>query len=263
MQKRSWMVVMVSLSLVACGRGTEADSADDADESATVSSAESALTAELSDEAAQPMSATPEALATSSATRIPNRFKPQGCAVATQSGATVTYVLTNCTGPYGLVKVSGTLVAVYSRASGGGVNVVITGTGLKANDATIDVNSTVVATQAAGVKKAQVTVNGNGTGPRGNTLTRKGSYTITFDTTTECVTVDGTWQTGTARLSGSTVVSGYKRCKGTCPAAGGTITHTSARNEVVTLTYDGSAVAKWASTNGRSGTVNLQCGAAP
>lgn len=256
-----WLIISsLSLALVGCGRGVEADGADDADESAAVSSAESALTAELSDEAAQPASTTPENLAASSAMRVQNRFKPQGCAVATQSGATVTYVLTNCTGPYGLVKVSGTLVAVYSRAAGGGVNVVITGNGLKANDSTIDVNSTVIATQSNGVKKAEVTINGNGTGPRGNSFTRKGAYTITFDTTAECVTVDGTWTTGSARIaSASTVVSGYQRCKGSCPASGGSIVHTAANKTVVTLTYDGSATASWSSSTGRSGSVNLQC----
>lgn len=259
--RKTWsMLLVMSLAAVGCGRGQDADAAEDADESAVVSSVESALTTEVSDEAAQPMSATAEALATSSAMRIPNRFKPAGCAVATQMGNTVTYVLTNCTGPYGLVKVSGTLVAVYTRAANGGVNVVITGTGVKANNATVDINSTVVATQANGVKKADVTVNGNGTGPRGGAITRQGAYVVTFDTTTECITVDGTWTTGTGRLSASTVVAGYKRCKGTCPASGGTITHTAANNVVTTVTYDGSAVAKWATSGGRSGTVNLQCG---
>lgn len=261
MRKIMWQLVVVSLAVVGCGRGVEADSAEDADESAVVSSAESALTAELADEVAQPASTTPEQLAMNAATRVGARFKPQGCATQSQMGATVTYVLNDCTGPYGLVKVTGTLTAVYSRAAGGGVNVVITGTGVKANNATLDINSTVVGTQTNGVKKAVVTVNGSGTGPRGGALTRTGSYTITFDTVAECLTIDGTWQTGTARLGASTVVAGYKRCKGQCPAAGGTITHTSAKNAVVTVTYDGSAVAQWAVAGGRSGTVNLQCGA--
>lgn len=260
MQKTWWMLLTMSLAVVGCGRGVEADSAEDADESAVVSSSESALTAELSDEVAQPMSTTPEAMAMNAVTRIGSRMKPAGCATATQTGATVVYTLTNCTGPYGLVKVTGTLTAVYSRAAGGGVNVVITGTGVKANNATMDINSTVVATQTAGVKKAQVTINGAGTGPRGNSINRNGAYTVTFDTTTECITIDGTWQTGTARLGASTVVAGYKRCKGTCPAGGGSIVHTSAKNEVVTLTYDGTATAKYASSGGRSGSVPLQCG---
>jgi len=260
MTKFTLSLLSLCLAVVGCGRLPEADSAEDADESATVSSAESALTAELSDEVAQPMSTTPEQMAMSSVARIGSRFKPQGCATSTAAGATVTYTLADCTGPYGLVKVSGTLTAVYSRATGGGVNVVITGKGIKANGATLDVNSTVVGTMTNGVKKAVVTVDAGGTGPRGGGLTRKGSYTITFDSMTECVTVDGTWQTGGARTGASTVVSGFKRCTGECPAAGGSIVHTGARDEAVTVTYDGSKAAKFSSTGGRSGTVPLQCG---
>ncbi|MCU0696782.1 MAG: hypothetical protein MUC96_09655 [Myxococcaceae bacterium] len=259
--RRILAAVAMAVLVVGCGRGVEADSAEDADESVAVSSTESALTSELADEVAQPMSSTPEQLAMNAVTRVGSRFKPQGCATSTQTGATVVYTLTNCTGPYGLVKVTGTLTAVYSRAAGGGVQVVITGTGVKANDATMDINSTVIATQANGVKTANVTVNGSGSGPRGGSLTRKGSYVISYDTVAECITINGTWETGTARAGASTVVSNFKRCKGTCPAAGGSITHTSARNEVVTLTYDGSAVAQWSSSaQARSGTLNLRCG---
>jgi hypothetical protein len=259
--RRILAAAAVMAMVVGCGRGVEADSAEDADESVTVSSTESALTAELSDEVSQPMSSTPEQLAMNAVTRVGARFKPQGCATSMQTGATVVYTLNDCTGPYGLVKVTGTLTAVYSRAAGGGVQVVITGTGVKANDATMDVNSTVIATQANGVKTANVTINGAGTGPRGGSVTRKGSYVVTYDTAAECITINGTWETGTTRAGASTAVSNFKRCKGECPAAGGTITHTSARNEVVVVTYDGSPVAKWTSSaQGRSGTVNLRCG---
>ena len=46
----------------------------------------------------------------------------------------------------------------------------------------------------------------------------------------------------------------------TACAAGGTIVHTQGRVFSVTMTYDGSAVASWATAGGRSGTVNLKCG---
>lgn len=262
--KQLWfsaMVAAMSVTVVGCGRDADADFAEDADESATVSTTESALTSELADEVAAPMSASADQLATNAVARVPTRFKPQGCATAVQTGATVVYTLTNCTGPFGLVKVNGTLTAIYSRASAGGVNVVITGKGVKANDATIDINSVVVASQSGGVKTANVTIDGDGTGPRGNSFTRKGAYVLTYDTTTECLTVDGTWQTGSARVGASTVVSGYKRCKGACPSSGGSIVHTSVRDEVVTVTYDGSANAKYTATRGtRAGTLPLRCG---
>lgn len=251
-------LLLAATVVTACGRGSEADGAEDADESATVTSAESALTAELSDEVAQPVSATSDTLAQSAATRVPTRMTPSGCVVATQAGATVTYVLTNCTGPWGLVKVNGTLTAVYSRGQGGAVQVVITGTGIKANSATFNVNATVTATQAAGVKRAQVVSQSTGTGPRGAAIERNGSYTVTWDAATECITLDGTWETTVGLRTWNTAVTAFKKCAGACPAAGGSIV-VSATRLTVSLSYDGSATAQWTANN-RSGTVKLLCG---
>ncbi|MEW5738550.1 MAG: hypothetical protein AB1938_06460 [Myxococcota bacterium] len=258
MLKHLRFLPLAALVFTACGRGQEADGAEDGDESATVTSAESALTAELSDEVAQPVSATGEALAQAAAARVPTRMTPSGCVVATQMGATVTYVLTNCTGPWGLVKVSGTLTVVYSRGMGGAVQAVVTGNGIKANNATFDVNATVNATQAAGVKRAQVTSQSTGTGPRGASLERQGSYTVTWDEASGCLTLDGVWETKVALRSWTTTVTAFKKCAGACPAAGGSIVVEAARL-TVTLTYDGSSTAAWTANN-RSGTVKLLCG---
>jgi hypothetical protein len=255
-QQSVWFVM--SVCVLACGRGTEADSAEDADESASVASTESALVAELSGDVA----AAPDQLAAQVSARVGNRFQPKGCVTSTQDQATVTYVFVDCRGPFGLVRVTGTVTAVYSRASNGGVNIVVSSKGLKANRSTLDLKSTVVVNHSAQGKVAQVDVDAQGTGPRGNLVLRKGSYTLSYDATAECVALDGAWQTTTTRAAASTTVSGYKRCRGSCPAAGGSIVHTSARGETVTLTYDGSPMAQWASSErgGRSGTVTLTCG---
>ena len=260
MNKLILPALILSLSFLSCGRGEESDGAEDADESTAVTSSESALTSELSDEVAQPMSATPENLASTAATRVASHLRPPGCLTKTVNGATVASVMVDCTGPYGLVHVTGTLTAVYSRGTAGAVQVVITGTGIKANSAVIDINATVNATQTNGIKRAEVVANSTGTGPRGGSLSREGTYTVTYDPTAECVTLDGSWTTKVSTRTATTVVAGYKRCKGTCPAAGGTIVHTQGRVMTVTMTYDGSAVASWATAGGRSGTVNLKCG---
>lgn len=259
--KRLVFLAAATLLASACGRAAELDGAEDADESAVVTSAESALTVNLSDEVAQPVSATANDLAASAVARVPMTMTTPSCVTATQVGATVTYVLTDCTGPYGLVHVTGTLTAVYSRGQGGAVQVVITGNGVKANAATFDVNATVNATQAAGVKRAQVTSQSSGTGPRGASVDRTGAYTVTWDAANECVTLDGTWETTVALRKATTTVANFKKCAGQCPAAGGSIVYTGVRGTVVTLTYDGSATATWSSSaNGRTGTVKLLCG---
>lgn len=259
MLKHLAVASLAALTMFSCGRGDDADSAEDADESAVVTSSESALTTELSDEVTQPMSASPSDLATAASMRVSSHVQPAGCLTVTVNGATVTYVFNDCTGPYGMVHVTGTVTAVYSRGTGGGVQAVITGSGVKVNNAVVDLNATVNSTLVNGVRTANVVSNATGTGPRGGKLDRNGSYTITYDSTTECVTVNGTWTTKAALRTSETVVAGYQRCKGTCPAAGGSIVNTTGR-AVVTLSYDGSAVANWSTAAGRSGTVNLRCG---
>ncbi len=253
---------LMSLSLVtlACGAGSsEAESAQDADESVSVTSVESALTAEVADEVAQPQSATADALATSAAARVPTHLTPSGCVVAVQAGNKVTYTLTNCTGRYGLVSVSGTVVATYTRSSTGGVQVVVTSTGLKANQVTLDVNATVIASQTGNTKQADVTSAASGTGPRGVTLTRNGTYVVTYNLETECLTVNGSWKTGVGARESTTAVTGYTRCKGSCPTSGA-IVHETARGPIVTLAYSGAASAAWSTSGGRSGSVDLMCG---
>lgn len=252
-------LLITTCPLVACGPAGEAELANEADDAVSVSSTEAALSSELADEVSQPMSAAPEALATSAAARVASRLTPAGCATSTQAGATVTYVLNDCSGPYGLVNVTGTIVAQYARAPGGGVQVTLTSTGLKANRATLDLAATVRAQAQGGVKRAQVEVDALGTGPRGTPLRRQGSYAVIFDATAQCFTLEGTWETTVAGASASTQVSGYQRCAGACPKAGGTVVHTSARGRVTTVRYDGSATASF-ETAQRSGAVPLLCG---
>jgi hypothetical protein len=256
-------VLVVSLcslfTLGGCGGlSEEAQTAQDAEESVATTSTESALTSELSDEVGQPSSAAPEALAQSAATRVVGHLTPAGCATTTVSGATVTYVLHDCTGPYGLVHVTGTVQAVYAWAQGS-VQAVVTATGLQANQATLDVNATVVASAANGVKQASVVASSSGTGARGIALEREGTYTVTYDTTSGCHTIDGTWTTKAGALSSSTVVAGYARCQAACPKAGGSVVHTTRAGKVFTLTYDGTASAEWSASTGRTGTVALSC----
>lgn len=250
-----------ALSLSCGGAASEASDAEDADESVAVTTAESALSAELSDEVAQPVSMPAEEVANAAATRIASGVQPAGCLTKTVVGSTVTYVFNNCTGRYGLVKVTGTITAVYSRATGGGIQVVATGKGMKANNVTFDLQATVKATQTGNVKKAEVVSDSTGSGPRGAAVVRQGNYTATYDAETGCVTLDGTWETTVALRKATTTVTNFKTCKGQCPAAGGSISHKSIRNVVVTVTYDGTATAAWTSSpNNRSGTVKLLCG---
>jgi hypothetical protein len=237
----------------------EARNADDADESASVTSAESAVSAEFADEVSKPVSVSAADLAQAAATRVGSHLQPAGCLTTRVTGSTVVYTLADCAGPYGLVHLTGTITAVYSHLASGAVQVVLTGTGIKANRSILDLDATATATLAAGIRSAVVVCDSSGTGPRGNTVSRHGEYTATYDSTSECIGIDGTWTTTSGPASASTVVTAYRRCKGLCPQAGGSIVHTTVGARVVTLSYDGSTTASWSTSGGRSGTVALVC----
>ena len=253
--------------VAACGRGPEASDADDADDAATTSASTSQESALVSASAealtAEPTSLTNDQLAETAIAKTKGRFQ-NACVTATQKLNVVTYVLVDCSGPYGLVHVTGTVTVTYTRQSNGSVQAVAKGTGLKVNQGTLDLDATAVYTKdpSTGVETAVVETHGKGTGPKGNSGDRTGNYTITRDVAAGCMSIAGTWSTewnGSRTATSSTQVTGLSKCKGACPAAGGTIVHTGVRGRVVTLTTDGTDVAQWSASGGKSGTVNLEC----
>ena len=182
-----------------------------------------------------------------------------GCASVALSGTTLTYTLSECTGRLGLVHVSGTLVAQLTDGSDG-VHIAVSGTGLRANRATLDLDATGVLGSDGAKCKLVVSTNGSGTTARGNTFSRVGSYTVERDPATACVSLDGQWQLDLSiGRTRSTTVTGLSRCADACPAAGGTIVHTGLLGRTATVTFDGSDVASWTSSTGRSGTIDLAC----
>jgi len=251
--------VALAFGMGACGR-VDADeaAANEATDSMEVTQSEGALvTSAVQDDTTASLNAAD--LAAAAAARGATRFHPAGCATVSISGTTLTYVLTDCTGRFGLVRVTGTLVAVLSDGSEG-LHIAVRGQGLKVNRATIDLDATAVLSDDAGKRKLVVTTDGSGVGPRGNSFTRTGSYTIERDLTTACVSLDGQWALQVGARTRTTSVTGLERCDNMCPAAGGQIVHTGFLGRTITVTLDGSAVAHWESSTGRSGTVDLTCG---
>lgn len=261
------LACLVSLTLGGgCGKGNGDDdllSAEEAlDSTETVGGEGSLLTVAVdgTETVMKPglaFAPTPETIAAEAATRMENVLQPPGCVTSTVEGATATYVLDDCTGPRGLVHVTGTLVVVYSLGLDG-IHADATAEDLQVNGATVDIAAGAVYSVAAGEKSLTVATMGSGVGPLGNAISHTGDYTVTWTET--CFTLDGMWSTTGPRGTRSTTISGFERCQGECPAAGGTISHTFVGGRTVTLTFDGSDVASWATSGGRSGTVNLPCG---
>jgi hypothetical protein len=188
------------------------------------------------------------------------RWNPSGCATVTVNGADVTIALADCTGPHGLVHVTGTLDLVVSITAASQVSVVASATGLEVNRADLDVNATAVYSVTPTEHVLTVQSTGTGTGPLGTNIDHEGHYTLSWDPTDQCHTIDGMWSTelsnGSASASRGNDVD-LSRCGAACPS--GTLTHHFLFGASLTVTFDGTNVATWSTSTGKMGTVNLSC----
>ena len=252
------LTLAIALSASACGRETlDEQAASEAVDSTELTAHEAAMIVGGAED--DNASLTAADLAAAAQARGVARFQPAGCATVTVDGLTVTYVLNDCTGRFGLVHVTGTLVFTLSDAADG-IHIAVAGPGLQVNRATLDLAATAVLSDDGGKRKLVVSTHGSGIGARGNAFTREGSYVVERDRATSCIALDGQWQLKVGELSRTTTATGIVRCDGMCPAAGGQIQHTGFRGRTITVTLDGTAVAQWRSSTGKSGTIELACG---
>ncbi len=257
MQKLS----LFALVLVGCMNrgGTSLDTAEGAIESSDSTEAEGNVMMATVDgaDATGLVAATPEQIALRIATNVAVRWNPSSCATVQTNGANITITYNNCTGPRGLVHVTGELDLTVSVSTAGVISVHGASPSLQVNGADLVVNlDATYATTATGHTLTVATM-GAGTGPLGNAVDHTGNYTITWDTASQCRSIMGHWQTdiGTRERSNDADLS---RCAGSCPT--GTLTHHFLGGASITVTFDGTKVAKWTASTGKSGTVNLTCG---
>lgn len=239
---------------------TDTASAEGAIDSTDSTQSESAMLSAAMDgsEAAPgvaPAVPTPQGVADWIDGHIATRFLPAGCAVATESGLTVKVTFSNCTGPRGLREINGEVDFTISAGTGGAIDVAAHAADLQVGAATMSFDSTAAYTVSGSTKSLAVVTHGEGTGPLGNQIIHDGDYTATWDAT--CVSVDGSWSTEVGEKSRSTTASVMK-CQNACPT--GTITRDTFLGRTITITFDGTNVATWETSAGRSGTVSLPCG---
>ncbi|MDB4969704.1 MAG: hypothetical protein JWN44_5393 [Myxococcales bacterium] len=188
----------------------------------------------------------------------PTWWQPASCVKTSAELNVVTYTLDNCTGPSGLVHVTGSAVVTYSAAADG-IHASGTASALQVNGTTMDLSAAANYPVTNGTKKLVVATNGSGVGPRGNSITRNGSYRLTWNDATGCGTLDGAWSTGINHATWATSISNYAQCIGHCPTSG-RLAHTGGLSGVtVTVDFDGSSQARWTSSRGHSGTIGLFC----
>jgi hypothetical protein len=149
-------------------------------------------------------------------------FQPAGCLTSTIAGNVVTHVFTDCTGPYGLVHLSGTVTSTWSKIAGG-VEVVHQTTGFHIDGATVDHTVTIDYTRAAGVYTKTRHGTSSGTTAKRRAIAHQADYVTTYDPSSRCLTRNGASQTTIGGLQLSRTIAGYVRCGiglGGCPKGG-------------------------------------------
>jgi hypothetical protein len=203
--------------------------------------------------------------AAADAATVTDLFMPAGCATTSTNLNVVTYTFSNCTGPYGLLKLNGTLTATLKPMAAGQVQVTLAASGFKISTVTASVNATALVTTGVTQDSAMVTSTSSATNARGETAVHSGSYTAGWDSS--CLTLNGSFMTtlGTSKGtdSWSTQISNFRSCSGMCPAQGGSITVTSSSGGSVTVHYTNGGSAEVTTTNagGTRGMIVLSCGA--
>jgi hypothetical protein len=241
--------------------GSNTDSAESAvDSSDSVSAEGDVMAANVDGAQVTGLAAlTGDQIAASIAANIAAKW-PSGCAVVTQTGATITAVYNDCSGPRGLVHVDGTLDLTISVSLAGAIGIHATAANFQVNAATLDIDANATYSVSGTQRSLVVSTTGTGTGPRGNDIEHKGDYTLTWDPSTTCGSITGHWQTdfsnatATAQRSNDLTLS---KCVGACPS--GTLTHHFLGGASLTLTYDGTPTATWSASTGATGTVTLAC----
>lgn len=242
----------------ACGGEVAIDDDSDAQSGAELVEATSTTQALLSMTADVTVGAVGEQMAaTVAAANSGMFFMPAGCVTATREGAAVAYTFTNCTGPYGLVNLNGTLRATFSEVTLAGRTVTVTGE-IRAQGSTLRPEATARITEMGATRAAMVTLRGSATSPRGSTVTHGGSYMSTWDGT--CLGLSGRVTSTAGAGSVTADLGSYRRCRGGCPEAGGRVTLTSGRGASIQLGYVGGAMATLTGSRGRTTTLTLPCG---
>jgi hypothetical protein len=200
---------------------------------------------------------TPEQAAASVAAAARTFFQPPSCVQATASGNTVTFNLSNCTGPLGSVGISGTITSTYV-AQASGYQVTIKSSNLTANNSAITLDVVVVFTGNGNARQATITNNTSARNTNGDTVAQTQTATLTWNKGETCATLN---TTGTLQINSTSMNQAFNNillCSGRCPT--GTVMFSNSQNQTLTLTLNGSTTAAIADNAGHNGTVQLLCG---
>ncbi len=189
-------------------------------------------------------------------------FQPAGCEQTTVDTANqkATYVFNGCTGPLGLVELTGTIDVTWQKASGQ-VTLDFSSQGFQINRATVSSwQATAVVTASGNARTMNWSAQLSGTTGRGRAFSRTNQKVIQWSVGVPCLSVTGQSTGDILKAELQTTVSSWKRCADACPEAGSAISVKNLGNgDEIQISYLGGPDADL-TVDGKSVEIGLACG---
>ena len=186
-------------------------------------------------------------------------FVPDGCANVTAEERTVTYVLDDCTGPFGSTHIKGAITATF-MVNPDGLELDLEAKDLLIGAATVNFNRHMRFAQAAGlIALTTLTNESTAQGSQGNVKSSASKGILSWGVGGGCTTYNGT---ETVQLEATTLnaaFTGVVRCANPCPQSG-SVKVTDSGGGGVTLNFNGMKTVPVSRTDGAKDSVTLACG---
>jgi hypothetical protein len=191
-------------------------------------------------------------------------YMPAGCLTvtpgpdATAAKGTAKYEFNGCYGPAGLLNIKGVVDVTY-EATLNHLTLDLVGTDLQMNRATIDWTAHAEIEAADAKRTMSWKASLTGTTGRGREISRTNEKVIDWTIGEPCVGIDGVSQGNLGGRNVKTEINDFRRCRGSCPEAGGSIVVTHVEKNVsVEIKYDGTNQATLVTPKGET-KITLLC----
>jgi hypothetical protein len=192
-------------------------------------------------------------------------YMPRDCltvtpgAGATPTEGTAKYEFNGCYGPAGLANIKG-IVDVTYKATLNHLTLDLVATDLHVNRATVDWTAHAEIDAAGADRTMTWKASISGTTARGREISRTNDKVIDWTVGEPCVGIDGVSQGNLSGRNVKTEVNDFRRCRGSCPEAGGSIVVTNLdKNVSIEIKYDGTNQATLVTPRGET-KITLLCG---
>lgn len=211
-----------------------------------------------------PLDVDPAAQAVAVEEALSTVFSPADCVEGEVTGESVTADLDGCTGPRAFT-ITGVVNIAFDEGADDGTELRVTAGNVQIGGMAVTINTTTtLPTDLAANRELEVETLGAGTGDA--LAGRRGEYTVTYDES--CLRLEGNWTSSLDTRVFQSVVSDFHRCGEACPTDGRIIYgETDAEQAAggavdidgLTVSFDGSDVATYISTELSAGRVQLDC----